>query len=105
MSLTHPPPISNLAILKRDWSKYCVNDINATVLRELDLMKTLNWSSLNVCEYWNTLECVLIRSIDAIAPLKAFKVNLKPKSNDLPTPIKQKINKRKRLLKLDKKNN
>ena len=75
------------------------------VLHELDLIKTLLWSSLNVCEYWNALEGVLIRSIDSVAPLKAFKVNLKPKSNDLPKPVKQKINKRKRLLKLDIKNN
>ena len=58
----------------------------------------INWSILNVTDHWNALEDIIINAVDEEAPLKYFKVNNVTKFDGIPISIKQKINKRKRLL-------
>ena len=59
----------------------------------------MNQNNTNVKDHWNALEQIIIDSIDEVAPLKQFKVNPTSKSKNVPICIKQKLNKRNRLLK------
>ena len=88
---------SDKVITKRDWSCYSSTNLNIKLQSRL-LSSDVNWASLNVCEYWNTLEDVIINCVDEIAPLKSFTLNGN-KSGSLPRSVKNKINKRNRLLK------
>ena len=58
----------------------------------------VNWASLNVIDYWNELEDVIISSVDEKAPLKSFIQN-DTKIDSIPRFVTNKINKRNRLLK------
>ena len=94
----------NYTVLKRDWSKYSPTCINDSIARHLS-QSLVNWNSLTVTEHWNALELLLTRSIDEISPLKPVKLNFVYKGSKISNSITQKINKRKRLLKSDKKSN
>ena len=91
-------------VLKRDWSKYSPACINVSISRHLS-HSLVNWDSLTVTEHWNVLELLLTKSIDEIAPLIPVKLNFVCKESKISNSIVQKINKRKRLLKSDKKSN
>ena len=59
-------------------------------------------NNLNVQALWNLLEYSLITAADIVAPLLHIPIGLKPKTKSTPLFVKSKINKRKRLLKLEK---
>ena len=76
----------------RDWSKY-----EPALLNEILCNTNLTFENDTVQEYWNTFENTLIKIVDEIAPLKQF-CNDSSFNSKLPCPIKNKINRRKRLL-------
>ena len=57
----------------------------------------VDWASLNVNEHWNALEDIIISCVDNCAPLKTFVIN-ESNFETIPGTIKNKINKRNRLL-------
>ena len=78
--------------LRRDWRKYS----KEVLLSELSLV---DWTSNvdNVQNMWDSFESRLVKVVDKVTPLTEF-INCKVKTT-LPNSIKQKINKRKKLLK------
>ena len=80
----------------RDWRKYSKESLIAK-------LSTIDWNIDidNVQEFWNSFEKKLINVIDEIVPLTAFNGGV-VKTN-IPKNIKNKINKRNRLLKSFKK--
>ena len=80
----------------RDWRKYSKESIFAK-------LSTIDWNIDidNVQEFWNSFEKKLINEVDEIVPLTAFNGGV-VKTN-IPKNIKNKINKRNRLLKSFKK--
>ena len=86
--------------IARDWKKYSVNSINVEVSsRILPLISRLE---TDVQSHWSLIEHVLIKSIDSLCPLITF--TDRHKIQTAPPNIRNKINKRKRLLRLDKLN-
>ena len=75
--------------------------MNNNVLDKLN-NSNVDWSSLDVKSLWNTLENLIINVIDELAPLKQFEVCHSAKCEAVPIFLKQKINKRNRLLKQNK---
>ena len=61
-----------------------------------------NIDLLNVQEYWNVLENIIINSVDKNAPIKVITNGSSKKIENLPLQIKNKINERQRLSKLSK---
>ena len=84
--------------LKRDWRNYSIKLLCERLSNE-------DWSVDNDCvqEYWNCFENKLIRIVDDIVPLVSFKNNC-VKNVSLPPHIRNKLNRRKRLLKQQKNN-
>ena len=82
--------------LKRDWRHYTTELLCGRLSNE-------DWSVNNDCiqEYWNCIENRLINIVDDIVPLVSFKNNC-VKSVSLPSHIRNKLNRRKRLLKQQK---
>ena len=68
------------------------------------MLGTLNLSddSTPVQSHWNSLEYLLIKATDALAPLENFNTQRNYKSNSALYGIKNVINRHKRLLKIDK---
>ena len=91
-------PNSDKFSLRRDWSRYQSNIFGDNVSIGMNY-SGINWSVLNVSDHWNALEDIIINVIDEMAPIKSFKVNVTAKLDTVPVSIKQKMNKRKRLLK------
>ena len=60
---------------------------------------------MDVQSLWNSLENLIINVIDVLAPLKQFEINHSVKNEQVPHFVKQKINKRNRLLKLNNNHN
>ena len=73
--------------------------MNNTLLNNFN-MNTIDWANLNVQDFWNTIENFAINTVDKLAPIKKFPLNPPTKSLNLPMSIKQKNNKRNRLLTL-----
>ena len=88
----------------RQWGGYSVNSINVK-LSALLMELTEPDQFVSVQNHWNLLEFVLIKATDALVPLKSVNENCFVKPKDLPIHIKNAINRRKRLLKLDKARN
>ena len=80
----------------RDWRKYSKDVLRAK-------LSSVNWDIKidNVQQYWNVFEGLLIGIIDEIVPLTEFSSNVITDSP--PKSVKNKINKRNRLLKSFKK--
>ena len=85
-------------VSKRDWSKYNPIEMNNLLLTNLNLCN-IDFSKMNVQECWNSIENVIINTVDKLAPIKMYPVNPPRKNPNIPCSIKQKINKRNRLLK------
>ena len=91
----------NLTI-KRKWSNYCDAALKNNIAGRLASINN-DFVNISVQQHWNKLEQVLINSVDELAPLIKIKINGTKKSLFSPTTIiKTKLNKRKRLLKLDR---
>ncbi len=87
----------------RNWNKYSTVNLNTKLSCELNL-NTSEFEQMSVQDHWNTLENALINTIDEIAPL--FYPNQEVKNSKKLSPcIKNKVNKRKRLLRLNRINN
>ena len=83
--------------IKRNWKDYSVNHlINELAIK---LINYVHHDNSVQCQ-WNFLEGVIISAIDKIVPLCNF--NRKLINKAVSPAIKCKINKRKRLLKIDK---
>ena len=91
--------------LKRNWINYRESGLNNNLIPCIDtLMSTDNLLDLNVQELWNCLENAFIEVIDKHAPLcNHVKKKVKPYMSN--AFIKNKLNKRKRLLKFNKDHN
>ena len=76
----------------RDWSKY-----SPDLLKDILRSTNLTFENDTVQEFWNTFENVLVNIVDKIAPMKRYS-NFTIKTNNPPTLIKSKINRRKFLL-------
>ena len=85
-------------VSKRDWSNYNPIEMNNLLLTNLNLCN-IDYSQMNVQETWNAIENVIINTVDQLAPIKMYPVNPPLKKLNIPWPIKQKFNKRNRLLK------
>jgi endonuclease/exonuclease/phosphatase family metal-dependent hydrolase len=83
-------------VIGRNWRNY-------SPVKLIDCLSSVDLNFKNDCvqEYWNSLENVLINVVDTLAPLTPFDMNPLAKSH-LPMAIKNKLNKRKRLLKKTK---
>ena len=79
-------------ILSRDWRKYS-KDALCTILNDI----IWNYDYDSVQSYWDYFENVVIKIVDKIVPLVEFNNDRIPVP--IPKSIKQKINKRNRLLK------
>ena len=66
-----------------------------------NLIHCPDWTDYNVQEHWKGLENVIVNTVDQMAPLSYFNTNLKKKS-EIPKVIRNKINRRKIFLKLDR---
>ena len=62
----------------------------------------VNWADLNVQEYWNCLNTVIINCVDAYVPLVNVKTMSKSKPSKVPCVIRNKQNIRRRLINLDR---
>ena len=89
------------SVLKRNWKNYNQFTLNAVIKSNLPL----NFENDHVSttqSYWNALENVIINAVDEVAPL-IVDVPFDGKCKwEIPCYIKNKINKRKCLLHLDK---
>ena len=83
--------------IKRSWKNYSVNILINELTNGLKKCSNLD---LNVQTQWNVLEGVIISTVDKLVPLCNFRRKLVNKA--VPPAIKAKINKRKRLLNIDK---
>ena len=90
------------------WLKHWL--FKSTFWRLIRFFKFHNQSSLLMksfiqCDYWNSLERIIIEAVDSVAPLKSVKISLTNKCKSLPPNVKMKLNRRKRLLRSDRLNN
>ena len=85
----------------RDWRFYSAVRIKAVTSSAL-LAKTVNWYNLSVQDHWSVLELVILDSVDSCAPLVDAKQNAAGRGSKIPSSIKNKLNKRKRLIHLDR---
>ena len=90
--------VNNETIQRRAWSSYLPIEMNNVLLNNLNA-NNVNLSDLNVQDCWNTIENIIINTVDKVAPMKKFPSNPPAKNVNVPSSIKQKINKRDRLLK------
>ena len=95
---------SEILELKRNWAKYSGFSFSNDSKSDL-ITCGINWRQLNVGEHWNSIEHVLINCVDKHAPLINISQNHNNNCKWLPNNVKQKLNKRKRLIRLDKRNN
>ena len=83
----------------RNWKNYSATSLTNEISSSIRLTN-YDTHDLTVQDLWNVLEGVIITAIDKLAPL--CKIVQKVKNVVVPPSIKNKINKRKRLLTLDK---
>ena len=78
---------------RRNWRKYNKEKL-------INVLSQVNWQIEydNVQSYWNSFESKLIEVVDILAPIEKIKANA-INNNTPPAHIKNKINKRNRLLK------
>ena len=62
---------------------------------------TVNCNDLTVQEHWSALELVILDGVDSCAPLVDAKPNVAGRESKIPSSIKNKIDKRNRLIHLD----
>ena len=86
---------------KRNWSSYSKEKIVDKIIGYLTSHNIL-WPTLNVQEHWNCLELVILESLDYCAPLVDVKLNKNQTVTKVPSSIKNKLNLRKRLLKIER---
>ena len=86
----------------RNWKSYSVGSINMIISTVL-MSVTLPTPETDVQSNWNLIEYLLVNATDMLAPLTTF--SNKHIVQTVPIRIKNKINKRKRLLRLNKMNN
>ena len=94
----------NNNFLKRNWRSYSSTKLNNYLVPLIHAsFFDLNCS---VQAIWNQLEYILIRSVDTIAPLEETKQYFNDNKcvQSIPPTVKNKINKRKRLIAIDRKN-
>ena len=90
------------AHVKQNWTGYS-NVKMENLVTETIRNTTCMWESLDVQEYWNVIENVLINCVDSLAPLEYRSHEGNNASNKTPKNIKNLINVRNRLLKIDSK--
>ena len=79
--------------LSRDWRCYSESRINAKIVSSLNT-SNVNYGALSVQELWNFIENVIIVCIDKIAPLISVNLNRKKLHSNIPSHIKNGMNKR-----------
>ena len=89
-------------VFKRKWKHCCPETLKQKLKDSLESVN-FGWHDLNVQEHWNQLENLTINVADELAPLTPFDENAHPKNKKVPPHAKNKINLRKRLLMLEKK--
>ena len=89
-------------VLKRDWKNFCNVKLNQKLQDSFE-STNISWQNLNVQEHWNCLENILLKIIDELSPLKYVDQNSNTKVKTIHPLIKNKINLRNRLLKLERK--
>ena len=79
-------------IMRRDWRKYSKDLLNSR-------LASIEWHTEidSVQQYWNVFEQTLVSVVDEIAPMVPF-VNNNVSRSQIPALIKNKLNKRRRLL-------
>ena len=91
------PQLGSNVTTTRNWKSYV--PLNAKTMLTFDMAgiddQCLNMS---VQDHWNVLENILINVIDSLAPLFTLSVKLKSNKNVVPRNVKQKMNRRKRLI-------
>ena len=90
------PAVKN--ITRRNWSNYSKQTL-LNSLKHVDL----EIDCINVQQYWNCFENIMINVIDDIVPIEESRP-VKPKKTNLPSSIKTKVNQRNRLIKRNKNN-
>ena len=92
--------MNNNNAFERNWSKYCTMKLNEklnTIIHRCSL-----FINCTVQSYWNLIEDVILKVTDNIIPLKNSSGQVKNLKNFLPPSINAKINKRRRLLKINR---
>ena len=92
---------SNPVSRKRSWLSYSNMKLKMLINAAL-AAENIKWCDLNVQEHWNALELVILENVDTCAPLVDIKVNRTNSMTKIPSSIKNKLNVRKRLLKMDR---
>ena len=89
--------VKNVPSMCRDWSNYSVNLLN-------EKLSSVDWNIdiEDVQDFWNVFENKLIKIVDEIVPMTQFDGNIIKER--IPKLIKNKINRRNRLLKTFKLN-
>ena len=89
-------------IFKRNWKNFSSEILIEKLLVSFESV-TFDWRDLNVQEHWNQLENLVVNIVDDLAPLVPVDDNAVIKNKKVPPFVKNKINVRKRLVKLEKK--
>ena len=91
------PQLGSNVTTTRNWKSYV--PLNAKTMLTFD-MAGIDDQCLNISvqDHWNVLENILINVIDSLAPLFTLSVKLKSNKNVVPRNVKQKMNRRKRLI-------
>ena len=87
----------------RNWKSYDAADARATLEVGLNGFN-VKCLDMNVQDHWNVLESILVDVVDKLAPLFTQIVKINNKKKVVPRNIKQKINKRKRLVRANLRN-
>ena len=85
---------NSIVAYRRNWQKYSKEALNAK-------LESQNWQILNddVQGYWNCFESRLVQIVDELAPLELIAEKKNVRDITIPKTIKNKINRRDRLLK------
>ena len=89
---------SKKILIKRNWHSYSKSCLIENIKFDADL------NAMDVQAQWNYIENVIINAVDLAAPLMSSS-NYSKRKNCIPTLVKNKLNKRKRLLRQSKQNN
>ncbi len=86
---------------KRNWNRYSPVELNTLITLALTTI-TVICDNLNVQDHWNLLELAILDGVESCAPLSYVKLGHTGNELRIPSFIKNKLNVRKRLLKLDR---
>ena len=86
---------------KRNWNSYSPLELNTLITLALTTI-TVTCDNLNVQDHWNLLELAILDGVESCAPLSYAKLGHTGKELSIPSSIKNKLNVRKILLKLDR---